>query len=259
MAFTPPAGLNEAHLGAFWAEHRKRLPNVDSTAPIAAASETFGAASRWLPPALHVALSNEPQCRLQLTSDDGQWMYQLQRDRIVSNWRHKKPEVYPRFGVAINHFNELWNFWNAFLAEVKLPPPSPTMWELTYVNRIKKWDAWDGPQDWPKLLPGLWGGEFAAAEGLTMGGLHGQWVWNLASPPARVYVESRPAKTSDTPPQEALMLNLTARGPIVSSKDANTESIITSSLNKGHELIVLTFDAIVSDAAKHHWGRHGTY
>lgn len=257
VAFSPPPGLNEGHLGAFWAAHRNKMPHVVATSPIAASNEVFGPATQWLPPALQVALSNQPQCRLQMSSDDGQWMCQLQRDRIVSNWRHKKPEIYPRFGTAFSRFKELCGLWKEFLVRVNLEPPSPAMWELTYVNRIKKGTLWNDPQDWPNILPGLWRGEFIAAEGLTMRGLQGQWVWDLSSLPARLYVESRPSTTSEKPPEETLMLNLTARGPIRANGATDWEGIISPYLNKGHELIVLTFDAITSDAAKQHWRRHG--
>lgn len=259
VQFEPPPTLNVAHLGAFWTTQRELFPNVRATPPIMATIEDFGAERQWLPPSLRLAFSDEPQCRLQMTSNDGQWMCQIQSDRLVVNWR-KKVQEYPRFDETFIRFRSAWQSLERFFDEEKIPPPSARLWELTYVNRIPQGDLWRSPGDWPSIFPGLWGGEFASTQGLALCGLRGQWVWDFAPQKARLYVEPSPARSVDDPPSDLLMLNLTARGPIELNDDdaRNTGGGkgIEDGMNLGHDLIVFTFDAIASNRAKEYWNRH---
>ena len=258
VQFDPPKGLNQAHLGAFWVTQRVSLPHVRAVPPIGTTNESFGDQGGWLPPALQLALTNEPECRLQMTSSDDQWMCQVQRNRIVVNWR-KRREQYPRFSAAWRRFQELWQAWQAFLADSALEPLTAQLWELTYVNRIPKDNLWTSPSDWPNVFPGLWGGDFATVDGANLQGFQGQWVWQSENPVARLYVEPRPGRSAEQPHEEVLLLTLTARGPIAPSNTENPptgDDAVEFGINCGHSLIVTTFDRIGSDNAKNVWRRH---
>lgn len=261
IQFDPPKGLNQAHLGAFWVTQKDLLPNVRAVQPIATTNENFGSQGQWLPPSLQLALTNEPDCRLQMTSPDDQWMCQLQRNRLVINWR-KRSDDYPRFRSTWARFRDALEAWQSFLVELDMAPLRSRLWELTYVNRIPKKDLWNKSSDWPSVFPGLWGGGFAAVEGAELRGFHGQWVWELADPPARLYVEPKPARSAEEPHQDILLLSLTARGPVSlpasESKVALDSAVkaIETGIGSGHNWIVSTFDKIASDGAKKIWGRH---
>lgn len=259
IQFDPPKGLNQAHLGAFWAGQRSILPMVRSAQPILATNEVFGDQVQWLPPALHLALTNEPECRLQMTSADDQWMCQVQRDRLVVNWR-KRSNQYPRFSATWNRFLDVLRAWQNFLIDLKFAPLKSRQWELTYVNRIPKENLWQSPSDWPKMFPGLWGGNFATIEGASLRGCQGQWVWETTDPVVRLYVELKPGRTNENPPQPVLLLSLTARGPVLFNENEGQESVeieaIRFGMSRGHDLIVTTFDTVASNAAKKVWGRH---
>jgi uncharacterized protein (TIGR04255 family) len=258
VQFDPPGRLNTAHLGAFWWTQRQEFPTVRVVQPIPAHPEDFTDEGQWLPPSLQLALSEEPLCRLQFSSADEQWLCQIQPDRLVVNWR-KRNVAYPRFGETLSRCLKAWKIWCEFLAAEKLDRAVPKLWELTYVNRVPKEELWQQPSDWPNVFPGLWGGQSTAINGVQLRGLHGQWVWDRATPRARLYVEPRPARSSDNPPNELLMLSLTARGPVLAepaTPNPDSSRAITAGMNVGHELIVLTFDAINSDKAKLHWKRH---
>ena len=259
VQFDPPKRLSLAHLGAFWDRQKEAFPHVRAVQPIATTSEAFG--SQWFPPSLQLALTNEPDCRLQMVSSDDQWMCQVQLNRLVINWR-KRSEVYPRFDSTWTRFQSILHAWQEFLSEYKIGPVKSRLWELTYVNRIPKGELWQEPADWPGVFPGLWGGNFATVQDGFLRGFHGQWVWELADPPARLYVEPKPGRTSEEPPQDLFLLSLTARGPIAEEGAEATfdgpsvASLIEAGVEVGHKLIVETFDAIASDAAKKAWGRH---
>lgn len=260
IQFDPPHGLSLAHLGAFWFTQREALPTVRTASPIVTLNENFEGGG-WLPPSLQLALTNEPDCRLQMTSENDEWMYQVQRNRLVVNWRKRNVE-YPRFHATWKRFNEAWTAWTKFLVELKFPSLRPRLWEVTYVNRIPQGELWTTPNDWPRIFPGLWGGVVAPVQGASLTGMHGQWVWHRADPPMRLYVEPKPARSGDQPHQEVLLLSLTARGLVdpsnegVASSDPGGLERIGTGISLGHELIVSTFDNIASDIAKKVWGRN---
>lgn len=261
VQFDPPAGLNQAHLGAFWVTQKDSLPHVRALEPIATTNEAFGNPSQWLPPSWQLELTREPDCRLQMRSLDDQWMCQLQRNRLVINWR-KRSDNYPRFGATRDRFCAAWKSWQMFLGELNLPRPRPRLWELTYVNRVPEGSLWKAPDDWPNVFPGLWGGRFATVPGAQLRGHQGRWVWESSHPPARLYVEPKPGHSADAPPQAVLLLSLTARGPLdpfgadPKASDGDDDGSIEAGIAFGHELIVGTFDRITSETARKEWGRH---
>jgi uncharacterized protein (TIGR04255 family) len=257
VQFEPPTGLGVAQLVLFWESRRDEFPNVRAVAPIPGMSEEFTAEGQWLPPSLGLAISNEPQCRFQMTSADDQWMCQIQLDRIVVNWR-KKGEDYPRFAAAFGQFKRTWRAFEQFLTTREIEILAATLWEVVYVNRIPKGPLWNSPADWPNVFPGLWGNGFSSATGLSLRGLRGQWVWDCPPDPdpARLYVEPSPARTIENPSVELLMVNLTARGPVRIGAEGTAEDSIETGMNLGHDLIVFTFDSIASKVAKEYWKRY---
>lgn len=268
VQFEPPPGLNAAHLGAFWFTEKAAFPKVRAVEPIVTPPEEFGSEGQWLPPALQLAFTNEPNCRLQMSSGDDQWMCQIQRDRIVINWR-KHSEEYPRYSATLDRFHQAWRSWQDALAAMSIGRVTPRQWELTYVNRIAQGDLWSSPNDWPRVLPGIWAGDFAASPNLDLQGLQGRWVWQSSTDRARLYIEPKPGRSIGKPPIDLLILSLTARGPVESAESTEANSAtpiqyadmmasIEDGMNIGHALIVSTFDAICSDSAKQQWKRRAS-
>lgn len=256
VQFDPAPRFTIAHLGVFWFSLKEKFPNLKTAQPIVATNEDFGGSGQWIPPSLQLALTNEPQCRLQMSSSDDQWMCQIQFDRIVVNWR-KRQQEYPRFGATLNRFLELWGSLQKFFVDYKQEEVTPTYWELTYVNRIPSGSLWSTPADWPLVFPGLWGERFGCPNGLNLRGLRGQWVWDVDHEAARLYVDPSPARPDKG--EDLLMLNLTARGIAAERENvkeaADHIEAITDKMHLGHNLIVLMFDAISSPKAKQHWKR----
>lgn len=263
VQFDAPRRLTQAHLGAYWASQRDQFPTVHSTQGLPAINEEFAGGRSWLPPALRLALAEEPDTRVQMTSADKAWVQQVQANRLVVNWRKgDAPESeYPRFSGTLERFLASWGAWNAFLCRVGVSPATPAVWEVVYVNKIPRGELWKSSADWPGVFPGLWSGPFAAIEGAILAGLQGQWVWETADPPARLYVEPKPARGPAPGHEELLFVTLTARGRVgLSPEDSTTENgkvaPIERGLRWGHGLIVGAFDSLASSAAKKAWGRH---
>jgi len=263
VQFDAPRELHLAHLGAFWATQKSALPVVRVLQPIPAIVEAFGSQEQWLPPSVQLALTDEPDCRLQMISQDDQWMCQVQRNRLVINWR-KRSDQYPRFGTTWDRFHAVWKAWIEFLTDSNVGTVMPRLWELTYVNRIPKEPLWKTPDEWPAVFPGLWGDRFVAVDGAKLRGIQAQWVWESADPQARLYVEPRPGRTRNGEESrgDVLLLSLTARGPVGKVpgelQEANFPDMgpIESGIHFGHDLIVTTFDKTASYEARAFWERH---
>jgi uncharacterized protein (TIGR04255 family) len=262
VRFSCQGDINIAHLGAFWSKVSTRFPRVASTQPIVTRGDDAGA--KWTPPSIRFALSNTPDCRLQMICpDDEAWMWQVQSDRLVVNWRKQPDKQYPRYRTTADQLREAWKQWVRFLSDHGIQA-SAIGWEVTYVNEIPSGlgELWSSPEDLPEVLPGLFGGPFRAEKGLKLAGLHGEWVWDHHNPKARLIVNPVPARRKD---QDVLMLNLTAsglteKGPSQAEEEADESGTslpksVNDGLNLGHRLIVNTFDTLGSIQAKAHWER----
>lgn len=261
--FDTPRRLAQAHLGAYWASQRDRFPTVHSTQGLPAINEEFAGGRSWLPPSLRLALAEEPDTRVQMTSADKAWVQQVQANRLVVNWRSEDDRGvrYPRFGGALEQFQRSWHDWNDFLRSLDLPPARPAVWEIVYVNKIASGQLWKTVSDWPNLFPGLWAAPVGAIEGATLAGLHGQWVWETTDPPARLYVEPKPGRGPAPGFQDLLFVTFTARGRLpLPAKDASDENDDVVEMDRGlrwgHDLIIRAFDSLISAKAKEAWGRH---
>ncbi len=254
VEFEQPQGFSLPQLGLFWSQLKTDFPRVQAVQPIPSSAKDFEEEGVWLPPQLHLEFSDHPVCRLQMISEDDQWMCQLQPDRFVINWR-KRSSDYPRYGATLDRFAQIWSTFESLLQSEKFDAPKPRLWELTYVNRIPQGKLWQTVNDFPSVLPGLWGGPFTSIGQLKLNGLRSQWVWDQQSPRARLFVETLPAQAITPSPNDVLLLKLTARGPIKNESGAGSLEIIQTRLNTGHELIVMMFDAVVSTNAKRDWGR----
>lgn len=254
VQFAPPKGFGIAHLGVFWDILKEDFPNVTAVQPITPMVDDFGTEKRWFPQSFRLALSDSPDCRLQMTSADECWMCQIQQDRLAINWRRREEKEYPRYSATWDSFSIAWQKLLSLLQTLKLEPAKPQLWELLYVNQIPKGELWSTPQQWPDVFPGLWGNKVKSVAGADLFGLIGQWVWQTPDGRARTIVEPKPGK-------DVLFMTITTRGVVrapdgaESSRDANSSSEIKSGLDLGHSLIVSTFDEIISDAAKKIWGR----
>ena len=263
VQFETPRGFTQAHLGAYWESQREEFPTVHSTQGLPAINESFAGGRSWLPPSLRLALAEEPDTRVQMTSADKQWVQQVQADRLAVNWRKCDDTAtpYPRFTKTLKRFWQCWHDLDRFLERVNLTPATPVVWEVVYVNRIPAGSLWRTAADWPGVFPGLWGKPFASIEGASLAGLQGQWVWETASPTARLYVEPKPGRGPGPDFHDLLFVTFTARGPLAlpagaAAGDNSREAAICGAVDLGHRLIVSAFDSLNSAKAKIAWGRN---
>jgi len=246
-------GLTNAHLGAFWERTRSDWPHVSDAPPLDEQFETFGRQPAWNR-AIHLRLTQAPAARLQMKNATGDRMVQLQNCRLDYNWIGLPDCEYPRYRIVRPEFDSVLGDFAALVADRGLGALVPTQWEVTYVNHMPKGSVWEGPEEWPlvfRSLPGL----AAVPAGMRLEGFGGHWHFEIKPQRGRLHVELQHAFVGGAEKVEALVMKLTARGPV----DAQERSIAAASecLDLGHDAIVTAFEQLTSERAHEYWNRQG--
>jgi uncharacterized protein (TIGR04255 family) len=245
-------GLTNAHLGAFWQQKSQEWPQVSDAPPLDEQVETFGKQPAWNK-AFRLKLTQAPSARVQMRNANGDRMIQLQNCRLAYNWISKPEQQYPRYSVVRPEFDKILAEFQKLAVDHHLEDIVPNQWEVTYVNHIPKDTVWTKPEDWSTLfnsLPGL----AAVPTGMRLEGFGGHWHFEIESQRGRLHVELQHAFIGESEKQEALIMKLTARGPI----DKDTDDKITAideGLNLGHDVIIRSFVALTSQRTHEYWNR----
>lgn len=133
VTFLPLSRLLLPRFGEFWTRIQDELPTCAEHPPLNVTVERLGTEPLAIP--LQVDVVELP--RVWFQSRDGREILQLQRDRIIFNWKKAKDEdVYPRFIYVYKRFCELQRKLAAYILEKELGEFSPIQFELIYVNLI---------------------------------------------------------------------------------------------------------------------------
>jgi uncharacterized protein (TIGR04255 family) len=246
VEFRPLAGWTVAHFGLFWQEVRSEYPVVESKPPLGSMVERFGREA-WVPqgPQLEVVMA-EPPARCWYISSEGGQLLQLQRDRLLHNWR-KAGDPYPRYPETRQRFASMWDRFLMFLDREGLDHPEVGQCEVTYVNHIERGDAWDVIADAPRVLTLLNEPTLAFLPKPEVVVLDARYV--MPDEQGRLRVIFQPA-IRNTDGKEILQLTLTARGR---PKTAATADLLAW-LDLGREWVVRGFVDLTTDRAKAIWG-----
>lgn len=249
VSFKPLKGFGNAHLGLFWQQVRDEYPQRTDAEPIEPQEERFDGRRGPTPPRLQFRLSRvRPAARLQMASQDGHRMVQLQNGRLVYNWRRlNEEETYPRWSSVRPAFDDALAALTRFLEAERLGPLIPTQWEVTYYNFLLQGREWQTPADWPRIVPGIVGSA-AKVSMASLESLNANWHYLLPKDSGRLHVDLFHGYTgADEDAREALIMQLTARGPIATD--------LSTGLELGHTAIVGTFAEITSEEIHQTWKR----
>ncbi|NLF32409.1 MAG: TIGR04255 family protein [Planctomycetes bacterium] len=255
IQFERLSGLTNAHLGAFWHTRQASWPQVNDAPPLEEQFETFGEQSAWAR-ALRLRLTQSPSARVQMRNETGDRMVQIQNCRLDYNWIARPQQDYPRYRTVRPEFDELLQAFAQFVGEHALGTLSPTQWEVTYVNHILKGTAWNEPQDWPEVIRSLPAMTSAPPE-TRLEGFGAHWHYEIEPRRGRLHVELQHAVVEQPEKREALVMKLTARGPIGEDEDPN--EAIDQGLNLGHNVIVSAFRDLTSQQAHDYWNMENQY
>lgn len=246
-----PAFRN-AHLGAYWMAigGATEWPGVADAPPLQPQFEQFSKSGNWAS-GIDLRLSQSMAGRLQLKNAAGDRMIQVQNGRLHVNWIAQPGGAYPRYAAVREEFGKLLQRFRTFLAESRLGELVPNQWEVTYINHIPRGELWKSPNDWRFFAP-LAG--VPSIKGLVEGeSFAGEWHFAIPDQRGRLHVNWQHGQKSEAPDDrtEFVRLTLTARGPL--DRKANAEGIIEG-LDLGHETVVCTFVALMTQEANEHWG-----
>jgi len=178
-------------------------------------------------------------------------MIQIQNGRLDYNWLGQGGGSYPRYKSVRPEFDKTLKQFKKFLDIRGLGDFEPNQWEVTYVNHIPKGTVWNEPGDWMGLFEKLPGPSLDSQE-LQLGGLGGQWHFEIIPQRGRLHVQLQHGRLGSETGEEALVLKLTGRGPI-STKGGVDD--LDKGLNLGHEVIVTSFRDLTSCEAHEYWGK----
>lgn len=251
LQFSPVAGISSLHLGQFAGTLAAEFPKSNDAAPLDPHFEQFGepfglaaaAVQRhWKPTGT----------RLQLRSDGGERLLQIQNGRFVLNWR-RTGDPYPTFRQLQPMFEGYLDGFKSFVAGVSGAAIRPEQWEIMYLNHIPRGPLWSSVADWSSILPGLLGtpSPLAQCEIETCGG---RWSYRLPDCEGRLHIEASHAALResdsgiDTP---VMVLQIAARG---SAQAQGTDMLLADRMRIGHDAIVKAFVEITGTSAHTVWG-----
>jgi len=191
--------------------------------------------------------------RLWLENDVGDQVVQIQRDRLVVNWRKEGSGDYPRYKIVRDRLQDAWRRLIQVCNDLNQDAPVPNLCEIQYINNIGIDEGWKSPQDTAKLITSWQGVDdegYIPSNHLCQFSLHCHfpedregWLnidgWTTSAPAGNDADSMR------------MVLNLTSRGHAL-SKD------LVSALDffdTAHVWIVRGFTAITTPRAHDTWGR----
>jgi len=240
--------FSAAHAGWFWS---KRLgedwPTVSQAAPLDPAHERFGDERQWRPKGV-LRISGEMRApRLQFASRDGERMVQLQDDRLHYNWRKREGD-YPSYEDLLPVFRSTLETYITFCEDAGLGEIVPNQWEVTYVNHIPHGKLWESGTDWSKLFPGFYVPVHKIAQ-LHFENASANWHLVIGDNLGRLHIELEHGRLGELTADEAILLTLTARGPVDIDKGQRLET----GLELGHASIVRAFTEMTAPYAHGAW------
>jgi len=167
------------------------------------------------------------------------------------NWRTvEQKSSYPSYKALIVEFEKAVEQLNGFCQQIDIATPQINQWEITYVDRFPKGELWRTPSDWGSFLPGLFAsGDVPAIEGLRMDSRSLQWAFEIEPALGRLHIETAVSR-GPTPDEEALIVTLTARGPL----HPKSTPTYRHGLDLGHEVSVNQFLKFVDNDIRNSWG-----
>lgn len=254
VQFNSLVGFTAAHAGWFWKEYVEKLgdgpPNdwkqIAEAPKIPEQSEKFGAEDVWAAPSVQVKQGLFSP-RIQLIRGDGERMLQVQDNRFILNWR-KRASAYPSYETLMPEFRTLLAAFESFCSEAGFGTPVYNLWEIVYVDQVKKGTMWDSARSLNRLFPALTAPAVSVRHAPPSDDetVSADWRFSLADRRGRLYVQLRQARILPSN-EEVIQLTTTARGPV------NDTQSWEQGLNFGHDALRETFLAITSTTAQEFW------
>jgi uncharacterized protein (TIGR04255 family) len=249
VQFVPLAKWTAAHGGLFWAEVIADYPQADVQPPLVPQVERFG--EEYWQRNLLVEFGEPGAARFWFVGDPPSRLIQVQRDRLIANWRKVTGhEIYPRYVNEIRpRFEREWGRFKRFILARGLGEIEVRQCDVTYVNDIPQGEGWKSFSDLPRLFA-PWsapkGDQFLPTpETLSLAG-----SFEMPDERGRLYFATQHLRRA-IDNKEVIQLRLTARGKPTGSTDAD----VLAWMDLGREWVVRGFADLTTAEAHRLWGR----
>ena len=242
------------HFGLLWERFRTEFPKTQEHPPLDRTTEEFGAR----PPlgiGVRLELMDEPPMpRCWFLNELETELIQVQRDRLIVNWRKGSgDEQYPLFERVQALFERAYNEFSAFVQQEQLGDLVPDQCEVTHADHIVGDGVWERHGQLDKVLT-VWSPPSAEEMPLEAESARVAVQYVIpddgGAPIGRLHVQVLPAyrRADDVP---IIVMNTTARGrPVGDGLDG-----IRRFFAIGHEWAVRAFVALTTPQMHQVWGR----
>jgi uncharacterized protein (TIGR04255 family) len=254
VQFANLSGFTAAHAGWFWREYVEKLGDGPSSQWNQAAeavrllevTEKFGAEDVWVAPKFNV-VHGVVSPRTQIIRADGERMLQVQDTRFVLNWR-KKDAAFPRYETLLPEFRNMLNAFETFCSEAGFGLPAYNLWEVVYVDQVKKGTMWDSARNLNRLFPAIVAPPVSVRHAPPSNDetINAAWRFSLADRRGRLHIHVQQVRLLPSQ-EEVIQLTTTARGPV------NQTQSWEQGMDFGHEALSETFLSITSTEAQESW------
>ncbi|MDB5345585.1 MAG: hypothetical protein JWP89_3962 [Schlesneria sp.] len=179
----------------------------------------------------------------QLTNVMGDRALRLTPQGFAFGWLGYSGERYPRYESIRDGFVSVFTAVQSMGTKAD-QPRVPHSWSVCYLNRIPQGTVWSTAGDWGFFS--LWQPVPLQGLGIEPTGFRAEWELPLEAERGTLKISFQHRPADET---ENIWINLTARGPV---EDAETG--VFDGLDYGREVIVRSFNDLVSPDAKKYWG-----
>ena len=251
--FSPLGALKAVHLGRLATLWEESYPYVEEHPEAPPAPDELDRPT-GLPSFRIELVENSPLPRTWYRNESGSRLIQIQRDRVVHNWRRlSEDDPYPRYTALRPLFENAYDQFSGLVEAQGIGKLHPTQCEVTYVNPVVVGGHITALSDLGKLIA-PWSGEFSddflpQPEGVALD-LQFAITGDDGKQLGRLHISVAPAVHGATG-QEVMLLQLVARGrPLSPSREG-----ALAFLDVAHDWIVRGFASVTTPEIQSQWRR----
>lgn len=247
VQFAPLKQLNLTNLVLLWNEFRSRYPRLEFHPPLVRLPEGLRAAA---PFELIVGHQGTQPSRLWFIAEPPTALVQVQRDRVVVNWRKlDTDEPYRRYHSLVEKLRAELLVMERFLEANRIGHLEPDYIELTYVNHVAMGSNGDAPRNLSDVLS-VWRGAPFSNERVAFEASYTIPAAGEASPPGELQVTAQPRVSKTRRP--LTVLQLIGRASL--EKGAGLEGCFRA-LDEVHKHLIDAFVRLTTPAMHSIWER----
>jgi uncharacterized protein (TIGR04255 family) len=234
--------LLSPHIGLLWQRFQPKYPQFQDLPPLAPAIEFFN--NQDLTPMEMEFTSIPPLPRTWFIGEDGSRVVQIQKDRLIHNWRRVSiNSEYPRYVEIIQGFQECLNTFELFLLDQGLGTIQFRQYELTYLNQIPQGCGWSSIAEISKVFPDINWNSSSSRFLSDPKSISWSSVFEIPNQVGRLHVSISPIVVND---EISLSFELTVRG----IKGYESRNQLENWFDIAHNWIVRSFSDLTSESVQ---------